>query len=80
MSPSLLFSSFHNYLDQGSGAAISAREVLRELARQGWRVRALCGSFFDDATADENSFYATLKRRDITPTSNANALLLTTTN
>lgn len=68
MPPTLLFSSFHNYLDQGSGAAISAREVLRELARRGWRIRVLCGSFFDDATADENSFYATLKRRDITPT------------
>ena len=67
MPPTLLFSSFHNYLDQASGAAISAREVLRELARRGWRVRVLCGSFFDDATADENSFYATLKRRDITP-------------
>ena len=67
MSPTLLFSSFHNYLDQGSGAAISAREVLRELARRGWRVRVLCGSLFDDATADENSFYTTLKRRNITP-------------
>ena len=68
MPPTLLFSSFHNYLDQGSGAAISAREVLRELARRGWRVRVLCGSFFDDATADEKAFYATLKRRNITPT------------
>ncbi len=68
MSPTLLFSSYHNYLDQGSGAAISAREVLRELARRGWRVRVLCGSFFDDATADENAFYATLKRRKIAAT------------
>ena len=68
MPPTLLFSSFHNYLDQASGAAISVREVLRELARRGWRVRVLCGSFFDDATADEKAFYASLKRRDITAT------------
>ena len=68
MPPTLLFSSFHNYFDQASGAAISAREVLRELARRGWRVRVLCGSFFDDATADETSFYATLKRRDVAAT------------
>lgn len=66
--PSLLFSSFHNYLDQGSGAAISARAVLRELVRRGWRVRVLCGSFFDDATVDETTFYANLKRREIAPT------------
>ena len=45
-----------------------AREVLRELARRGWRVRVLCGSLFDDATADENSLYATLKRCNIAPT------------
>ena len=33
MPPTLLFSSFHNYLDQGSGAAISAREVGRRLSK-----------------------------------------------
>ena len=76
MSPTILFSSFHNYLDQASGAAISAREVLCELARRGWRVRVLCGSFFDDANADEQAFYATLKRRNIAPTVESKRVVL----
>ena len=76
MSPTILFSSFHNYLDHASGAAISAREVLCELARRGWRVRVLCGSFFDDANADEQAFYATLKRRNIAPTVESKRVVL----
>lgn len=63
----LLFSSYHNYFDQASGAAISTRSVLLELAQRGWDVRVFCGSFFDSAVIDEASFLKTLTSRGITP-------------
>ncbi|MBQ9372442.1 MAG: glycosyltransferase family 4 protein [Thermoguttaceae bacterium] len=56
-----LYSSYHNYLDFSSGAALSMREVLLELARSGARVRALCGTFFDTNEVGEREHLATLK-------------------
>ncbi len=55
-----LYSSYHNYLDFSSGAALSMREVLLELARSGARVRALCGAFFDAIDVGEREYLATL--------------------
>ena len=55
-----LYSSYHNYLDFSSGAALSMREVLLELARSGARVRALCGAFFDTIDVGEREYLATL--------------------
>lgn len=39
---SLLFASWHAYIDQSNGASISTRTLLSELARRGWKVRTLC--------------------------------------
>ncbi len=61
----LFFSSYHNYLDMSSGAAISARSVLLELARSGWEIRVLCGAFFDNTNANEQTLYDVLKRYGI---------------
>ncbi len=61
MSPSILFSSYHSYLDWTSGAARATRATLHALARAGWKVRALCGSFLDSTTADEREFVKTIQ-------------------
>ncbi len=45
--PRLLFASYHCLIDPSSGAAVSARELLRLLRRAGWDVRALCGPAVD---------------------------------
>ena len=63
----ILFSSYHNYLDQGSGAAISVRSVLRLLANKDWSVRTLTGSYFDDFNYARKDFRANLERRHIRP-------------
>ena len=63
----ILFSSYHNYLDQGSGAAISVRSVLRLLANKDWNVRTLTGSYFDDFNYARKDFRANLERRHIRP-------------
>lgn len=56
----ILFSSFHNYLDGDSGAALSTRESLLTLAHKGNDVRTLCLSCFDSDYPQEvalsNSF------------------------
>ena len=56
----ILFSSFHNYLDGDSGAALSTRESLLTLAHKGNDVRTLCLSCFDSEYPQEvalsNSF------------------------
>ncbi|MBQ9875327.1 MAG: glycosyltransferase family 4 protein [Thermoguttaceae bacterium] len=61
----ILFSSYHNYLDQGSGAAISARSLLLDLVGKGWSARTITGSFFDDPRFARGDFYATLKKRGL---------------
>ncbi len=61
----ILYSSFHNYMDQTSGAAISARAVLLALAKNGWQVRTLCGSLFDNGEQDVETFCSGLKRRGL---------------
>lgn len=43
----LLFASYHCYVDPSSGAAVSARELLALLARNGWEVRTFCGPLLD---------------------------------
>ena len=60
--PNLLFSSYHNYLDGASGAALTTRAQLLALSRAGWRVRTLCGSFFDGGQRAEEAFYNTARR------------------
>ena len=60
--PSILFASMHNLLDASSGAAISSRETLLALRRSGWRVRALCGDFFDASEPSEASVRRALAR------------------
>ena len=60
--PTLLFSSYHNYLDGSSGAAITTRAVLLSLVRAGWRVRTLCGAFFDVSDDPETAFHRATQR------------------
>ncbi len=43
----ILFVSYHCYLDSSSGAAVSSRDMMRVLARLGYRVEVLSGSLFD---------------------------------
>lgn len=43
----LLFCSWHNYLDPGSGAASATRAALESLREGGWQCRAVCGSQMD---------------------------------
>lgn len=45
--PTILFASWHFYLDRTNGASISTRELLLELSRRGWQVRTLCFSAQD---------------------------------
>lgn len=47
-SPSVLFTSWHFYLDASNGASISARELLRALSHRGWDVKTFCGSAVDN--------------------------------
>lgn len=63
----IFYSSYHNYFDMSSGAAISARAVLLALARRGWRVRVLCGSFFDDGERKFEEFLSDLIARGFRP-------------
>ncbi len=63
----LLFSSISNYLDVGSGAAISTRETLLELARQGHAVRVFCGSVFDDPELDVGELFRVLSAFGVAP-------------
>ena len=43
----LLFSSYHCYLDDSSGAALSTRDLLELLACRGWSCRVFCGPHLD---------------------------------
>ncbi len=43
----LLFASYHCYLDPSSGAAVSVRTLLQQLAASGWETRTLCGPALD---------------------------------
>ena len=61
----ILFSSIHNYLDLGSGAAVTTREELLELVRRGHQARTLCGSFFDGVRVGEEELVKTLGRLGI---------------
>lgn len=45
--PRLLFSSYHSYLDPGSGAALATRDLLELLTRHGWDCAVLCGPDVD---------------------------------
>lgn len=67
-SPELLFSSYHNYLDVQSGASISTRATLSLLSQRGWRVRTLCGAFFDGVQNAEEAFYSRMRRLGLTVT------------
>ena len=64
----LIFSSYHNYLDRSSGAALTIRSALIGLAKRGWDVRVLCGSYFDSLNANLGALYREFKRLGITPT------------
>lgn len=63
----LLFSSISNYLDVGSGAAISTRETLLELARRGHRVRVFCGTVFDDPELGVGELFRVLSALGVAP-------------
>ena len=43
----LLFSSYHCYWDQSSGAALCTRELLELLAQRAWSCRVFCGPHLD---------------------------------
>ncbi len=43
----LLFASYHSCIDPSSGAAVSVRELLRQLSASGWGVRTCCGPQLD---------------------------------
>ena len=45
--PSLLFASYHAYLDHSSGAALATRDLFEHLTARGWRCRAVCGPELD---------------------------------
>ncbi|HEX4611592.1 MAG TPA: glycosyltransferase [Urbifossiella sp.] len=45
--PPLLFASYHAYLDHSSGAALSTRDLLEDLAAHGWACRVVCGPQLD---------------------------------
>ncbi len=45
--PTILFASWHFYLDQSNGASVSTRTLLTELARREWQVKSLCASTQD---------------------------------
>lgn len=45
--PRILFTSWHSLVDPGSGAAISAWELLDALPRMNWKVRSLSGPLLD---------------------------------
>ena len=47
--PRVLFCSYHSYIDPGSGAALSTRDLLEWLARHGWHCRVFSGAEFDGA-------------------------------
>lgn len=64
----ILFSSYHNYLDQVSGAAISLRSLLCLLISKGWSVRTLTGSYFDNFGYTKKDFETLLERRCLYPT------------
>jgi glycosyltransferase involved in cell wall biosynthesis len=45
--PSVLFASYHAYLDRSSGAALSNQELLEDLSAHGWTCRVVCGPQLD---------------------------------
>lgn len=45
--PSLLFASYHAYLDHASGAALATRDLFENLAARGWNCRVVCGPSLD---------------------------------
>ncbi|MBV9124533.1 MAG: glycosyltransferase [Planctomycetes bacterium] len=49
--PRLLFCSWHGYLDDASGAAVSLRELFALLAGRGWPCAVLCGPALDAAAS-----------------------------
>lgn len=61
----VLFGSYHNIFDLGSGAAISARALLSELASQGAEATSVSGAFFDGAITTNDAFLSELRRRRI---------------
>lgn len=49
--PRLLFASYHAYLDDSSGAALSTRDLFEDLTAHGWECRVACGPRFDSEDA-----------------------------
>jgi glycosyltransferase involved in cell wall biosynthesis len=45
--PTLLFASYHAYLDHSSGAALATRDLFEHLAAGGWNCRVVCGPALD---------------------------------
>jgi hypothetical protein len=43
----LLFASCHSHIDPSSGAAVSVRVLLQQLAASGWQIRTFCGPLLD---------------------------------
>lgn len=58
------FTSFHNYLDFSSGAAISMREVCLDSVRRGHAVSVLCGPLFD-SDGGKTAFFEFLDKKRI---------------
>ncbi|MBQ9372415.1 MAG: glycosyltransferase family 4 protein [Thermoguttaceae bacterium] len=61
----VLFGSYHNISDLGSGAAISARSLLRELVQRGAEAATVSGAFFDGDVPSCADFLQSLRRQGI---------------
>lgn len=61
----VLFGSYHNLFDLGSGAAISARVLLRELVQCGAEAAAVSGAFFDGDVPSSDAFLLSLRRQGV---------------
>lgn len=58
----VLFGSYHNLFDLCSGAAISARSLLRELVQRGAEAATVSGAFFDGDVPSCAFFLQSLRR------------------
>lgn len=61
----ICFTSFHNYLDFSSGAAISTREICLDSVRRGHTVSILCGPLFDSGAGGKLVFFEFLEKKRI---------------
>ncbi len=69
----ILFASYHGYIDPSSGAAVSVRGLLTQLARRGWDVLTYCGPLLD-FDRDENVRQILADELDLSGLTNLNVM------